>query len=119
MARNESFELQPGVRMWGAFPGCGSPDPNEHDIALYATILSGDLAGDDIAPELLQGKISPDNSLHVVRCRASQVELTTKLGASYFNSTFQNNSATWGGLWSAKTAPISVSRGAIFGETRR
>jgi len=32
----------------GGYAGVGSPDPNERDIGLYETILSGDLDGNDV-----------------------------------------------------------------------
>jgi predicted outer membrane repeat protein len=46
--RIASFELTSGITLKGGFAGFGMPDPNTRDIALYKTILSGDLAGNDI-----------------------------------------------------------------------
>jgi len=42
-----TFQLKNGVAIKGGYAGFGEPDPNEHDIDAYETILSGDLAGDD------------------------------------------------------------------------
>jgi predicted outer membrane repeat protein len=45
--RSASFWLLDGVALMGGFGGVTAPDPDARDIALYETILSGDLAGDD------------------------------------------------------------------------
>ncbi len=45
--RTASFWLVDGVALRGGYAGMGQPDPDERDVALYETILSGDLAGDD------------------------------------------------------------------------
>lgn len=45
--REATFQLLNGVALRGGYAGCGAPDPDERDIALYETILSGDLDGDD------------------------------------------------------------------------
>jgi len=45
------FELTSGVALKGGYAGVGASvqvDPNVRDIALYETILSGDLAGNDV-----------------------------------------------------------------------
>ena len=56
--RSATFELVVGAEVYGGYRGCPggdclSGDPDERDTALYATILSGDLAGDD-GPSLLR-----------------------------------------------------------------
>lgn len=45
--RTATFRLLNGVALRGGYAGCGAPDPDERDEIVYATILSGDLAGDD------------------------------------------------------------------------
>jgi len=47
--RESTFQLINGVSLKGGFAGLGQPDPNARDIHLYETILSGDLASDDIS----------------------------------------------------------------------
>ncbi|MHC4698457.1 MAG: right-handed parallel beta-helix repeat-containing protein [Planctomycetota bacterium] len=45
--RSSTFQLMSGVRMKGAYSGCGAPSPDARGVAANDTILSGDLAGDD------------------------------------------------------------------------
>ncbi|HEG44242.1 MAG TPA: hypothetical protein ENH94_09360 [Phycisphaerales bacterium] len=45
--REAAFALVNGVTVKGGYAGWGASDPNEWDIELYETILSGDLNGDD------------------------------------------------------------------------
>ncbi len=52
-----AFELITGVAIYGGYAGSGEPNPDERDIALYQTILSGDIG--------TEGDTS-DNSYHVV-----------------------------------------------------
>lgn len=67
--RNATFQLKSGVEMYGGFPS-GGGEWEDNDPAVYKTILSGDLKGDD--GELTDPKIprdSPvlsDNSEHVL-----------------------------------------------------
>jgi hypothetical protein len=45
--REASFQLVRGIVTRGGYAGVGAPDPNERNVQLYKTILSGDLNGDD------------------------------------------------------------------------
>jgi parallel beta-helix repeat protein len=45
--RSATFQLIDGVDIKGGYAGYSDPDPNEREISLYETILSGDLNGDD------------------------------------------------------------------------
>jgi predicted outer membrane repeat protein len=68
--RSASFRLLDDVAIMGGFAGIVASDPNVRDIALYETILSGDLAGDD-APvadpcDLLTEPTRTENSYTVV-----------------------------------------------------
>jgi hypothetical protein len=56
--RSATFQLKNGVNLEGGYTGCGAADPDARDIALYETILSGDLNGDDTAMPCTQG--APD-----------------------------------------------------------
>ena len=60
--RAATFQLISGVGVHGGFAGCGALDPNENNPALYETILSGDLDGDD-GPDFTG---YDDNTYHVV-----------------------------------------------------
>ena len=46
--RKASFCLLDEVALKGGFAGLGASDPNARDIARYESVLSGDLAGDDV-----------------------------------------------------------------------
>jgi len=45
--RNATFRVPDEVTINGGFAGAGAADPSLRDIALFATILTGDLAGND------------------------------------------------------------------------
>jgi hypothetical protein len=61
--RNATFQVPDGVTIQGGFAGVGAADPNLRDVALFAAILTGDLAGND---DLNDQSTLSDNSLHVV-----------------------------------------------------
>ncbi len=67
--RTASF--QPFVNMTGGYAGLGAEDPDARDPALYETILSGDLAGNDGPGFVHNG----ENSLHVVRGPLTAIEI--------------------------------------------
>jgi len=64
-----SFVLLNEVVLRGGFAGVTGVDPNARDVAGFETILSGDLAGDDVdvadPPDLLYAPGRADNSCHV------------------------------------------------------
>jgi len=70
--RTETFQLIIGVSLKGGYAGFGEPDPDARDIEAYATILSGDLNGDDMPvanpSDLVDEPTRAENSLHVVMC---------------------------------------------------
>ena len=45
--RLASFQLVNGVVLAGGYAGQGAPDPDARDVALFETVLSGDLSEDD------------------------------------------------------------------------
>jgi hypothetical protein len=57
-----TFQLLNGVILRGGYAGAAATNPDARDVALYETILSGDLAGDDDP----KGPSRGDNSCHVV-----------------------------------------------------
>ena len=59
--RAASFGLLDGVAILGGFAGIGAADPDERDPALFTSILTGDLLGND-EPGFL---FNDENSLHV------------------------------------------------------
>ncbi len=60
--RGTSFQLINGVALMGGYAGIGADDPDERDIDLFETTLSGDLLGDD--GDDFQD--NDENSYHVV-----------------------------------------------------
>ena len=68
--RTATFQLINGVAIKGGYAGFGEPDPDARDIELYETILSGDLAGNDVEVadpcDLLTEPTRAENSYHVV-----------------------------------------------------
>jgi parallel beta-helix repeat protein len=68
--RKATLRLIDGVVLKGGFAGFSEPDPNAWDVGLYETILSGDLAGNDVEvdnPEDLFLEPSRlENSRHVL-----------------------------------------------------
>jgi predicted outer membrane repeat protein len=78
-----SFDLRNGVRIKGGFAGLGASDPDARDVVAYATILSGDLKGNDSAVQqtfdlyFSEDASRKDNSIHVVT--AQDVDSATLL----------------------------------------
>jgi len=72
--RTASFYLIDEVAIKGGFGGIGAADPNVRNIALYETILSGDLAGDDALVrdpcDLMTEPTRTENSCRIVTARA-------------------------------------------------
>ncbi len=68
--RAASFWLINGVTLKGGYAGFGEPDPNVRDIEKYETILSGDLAGNDVDVndpcDLVREPNRAENSFHVM-----------------------------------------------------
>ncbi|MBN1510151.1 MAG: hypothetical protein JW955_25110, partial [Sedimentisphaerales bacterium] len=68
------FTLIYGVAVRGGYAGLGASDPNQRDVRTYATVLSGDLAGDDEdadlgSPEMMTDqKCRWENANNVVTC---------------------------------------------------
>ena len=60
--REATFQLCNGVALMGGYAGFGAKNPDDRDIELYETILSGDLIGDD-EPNFQN---NDENSYHVV-----------------------------------------------------
>jgi len=46
--RYATFQLLNGVSLKGGYNGIRAPDPDDRDVTLYKTVLSGDLANNDI-----------------------------------------------------------------------
>ena len=70
--RTTSFQLISGVTLKGGYAGVVEPDPDARDVRGYETILSGDLAGNDVQVadpnDLLDEPTRSENSYNVVTC---------------------------------------------------
>jgi len=79
--RSASFHLTNGLIVKGGYAGFGTPNPDARDIDTYKTVLSGDLAGNDIEvadpAELISEPTRSENSCNVVN--ASDCDRTTLL----------------------------------------
>ena len=68
--REATFSLKNGVTVRGGYAGHGEPEPNARSITQYPTILSGDLAGNDLEvtgpADLPDEPTRAENSEHVV-----------------------------------------------------
>jgi len=71
--RSACFALINTVAVDGGYAGLGASDPNARDIEKYETILSGDLAGNDVEVrypwELLGDPTRAENSYHVLTAK--------------------------------------------------
>jgi hypothetical protein len=69
--RAAAFELVGGVVVRGGYAGLGAADPNECDWRAFESVLSGDLAGNDVrivsGAALAADHTHDDNSYNVVR----------------------------------------------------
>ena len=70
--REATFHLVSGVMLAGGYAGLGRADPEARDVALYETILSGDLAADD-GPDFTN---LGDNSVVVVSSLSNDAATT-------------------------------------------
>jgi predicted outer membrane repeat protein len=64
--RSATFLLCDDVLLSGGYAGYGSPDPNARDVNTNATVLTGDLSGNDLGTTGLE-----ENSYHVVTADAT------------------------------------------------
>jgi len=68
--RTATFQLINGVTLKGGYAGFGEPDPNARDVEVYETILTGDLASNDVDVIDIRGLHEDanraENSYHVV-----------------------------------------------------
>jgi len=73
--RTDSFVLPSGGTLKGGYAGYGAANPDQRDVAAFRSILSGDLAGNDVAlkgydwqsiTNFVQDKSRTDNSLTVI-----------------------------------------------------
>jgi len=94
--RGAIFALKGGVATRGGYAGYGSPAPNARDIKRYKTILSGDLAGNDVEVadpcDLFTEPSRSENSEHILTVGGGALVLDG------FTVTSANCSYSGGGL---------------------
>ncbi len=131
--RAASFDLPHGIFVRGGYAGYGAANPDVRDVATYATILSGDLNGDDIWAILNRD----DNSHHVVTAfGAAKLDGLTvvdgqadgTLGAGLYiesgdvvlvHCTFRRNTAAFGGGIAALGSSLYAANCIISGNNAR
>jgi hypothetical protein len=125
--KTATFQLINGVTLKGSYAGLGQPDPNVRNIEKYKTILSGDLAGNDLDvndPCDLRNEASRfDNSNTVVN--ASGTNETAVLNgftitAGYISFTVRNGPVGGAGMLNKSGSPtlfncIFTGNGASYG----
>ncbi len=136
-----TFSPAPGVTLIGSCAGYGYPDPNLQNIDTFPTILSGDLAGNDLWGIINKG----DNSYQVVNVTGGMSGtvilngFTIKAGQAdggdpqnngaglyidnakvrLVNSTITGNVAGFGGGISCKNAVLSMWNCKVTGNNAR
>ncbi len=106
--RTATFELISSVGMYGGYAGLADPNhPDDRDIELYETILSGDLDGND-GPGPFEN--SEENSYHVVR--GNQVDAATVIDGFTITAGYANGNVPhyWGGGFYSNRGSLTVLR---------
>jgi hypothetical protein len=114
--RHASFHLVSGLAIYGGYAGLANPtDPDARDIALYDTILNGDLAGNDDPNDVFLNRT--DNSYHVVI--ASNTDASARLDGVTIQGGFavtNDGEPNGGGIYmldgSATVADCTIRRNA-------
>jgi len=116
--RTATFQLINGVTIKGGYASLGQPDPNNRNIALYKTILSGDLDGNDELTDpsyLLYEESRQENSYHVLAGSgtdsSSVLSGCTIVGGQAYSEEFQylNEFCYGGGLYIISGSPAILN----------
>ena len=109
--RTATFQLINGVTIKGGYAGYGEADPNARDIDVYETILSGDLAGNDVEMidpcDLLDELSRGENSYHVVT--GSNTDETAILGGFTITAGNAKGSGYGGGIYNRSGTPALMN----------
>jgi len=116
--RTATFQLINGVTIKGGYAGFRTADPNARDIKLYETVLSGDLAGNDVDVsdpcDLLHEPTRADNSYHVLTDSTTSGTATLDgftITGGYANesSPFPSPQEAGGGMYNESGSPTITS----------
>ena len=101
--REATFAMKNGVIVKGGYAGFGEPDPDARDIELYETILSGDLAANDVPvakpADLLTEPTRAENCYHVVT--STDTDATAALDGFTITAGMAGSELAGGGLYCA------------------
>lgn len=61
-----AFEMPGGMSLLGGYAGVNSKNPDDRHFVTFETILSGDLLGNDVKENSMQGESLADNSIHII-----------------------------------------------------
>jgi hypothetical protein len=112
--QTSTFELKTGVALKGGFAGVGSPNPNQRDILVHETVLSGDLLAND-DPSVIRSRLvghasRADNCHHVVTAvdtsSSAVLDGFTIRGGHAFGSSSPDDPSYGGGLFIDSASPV-------------
>jgi hypothetical protein len=112
--QTSTFELKTGVTLKGGFAGVGSPNPNQRDILVHETVLSGDLLANDDA-SIIRGRLvghasRADNCHHVVTAidtgSSAVLDGFTIRGGHAFGSGSPDDFSCGGALFIDSASPV-------------
>ena len=114
--RSASFDLNAGVTIAGGYAGSGAQMPDDRDIILYRTILSGDLNGDDVKvddpSEMLDEQSRAENCYHVVDCtqadESSVLDGVTVTGGNADGTGFGSTASMGAGILIYSAGPTLI-----------
>ena len=96
-----AFQLVNGVVLRGGYAGAGAPDPNARNVALYETVLSGDIGTPDDPV---------DNSIHVVTSNGTDdTTVLEGITISGGNAHGMGTDRYGGGMYNVDSSPTMIS----------
>jgi predicted outer membrane repeat protein len=127
--RGATFQLLSDVAIYGGLAGYGEPDPDERDIDLHVTTLSGDITGADNSYHVVTGSDTDATAVldgFTITGGNADGSSTDRYGGGMYNSggsptvancTFNANHADYGGGMSNGGGSPTVTRCTFTGNT--